>query len=457
MSARKIAALAAILAALSSCGGRPPLLEGERLDPRSVSGADAQVPLDATAAPAGSPVAAERTTDTAGARSVPVGLPAATLNADWTHRGGNDRHWTPNAALGTSLTRIWAVDAGAGNSRRARIATEPVVGGGVVYALDAAATLSATTISGGTAWRTSLVPPGERGAEASGGGLALGSGRVFATTGYGELVAVDVASGAIAWRQRFDAAVGGAPTVSEGTVYVVARDGSAWAVRASDGKVVWQVDGIPSRAGVIGASAPAIAGARVIFPFGNGQLLAVERATGVPVWQSFVAGKRLGRAIASVSDITGDPVIVNGVIYAGTSSGRVAAFDAETGTTLWAADEGAGGPVAVAGGALWLVNDENQLVRLNAGTGEVVWRIDLPFFTKDKVRKRNAIFAQFGPLMAGNLLRVASTDGYLRSFDPASGRVIAATEVPGGAASAPVVAGGTLFLMSANGQLQAFR
>jgi len=52
---------------------------------------------------------------------------------------------------------------------------------------------------------------------------------------------------------------------------------------------------------------------------------------------------------------------------------------------------------------------------------------------------------------------VASSDGLIRQFDPASGALIGTIALPGGAASAPVVAGQTLYVISKTGQLHAFR
>ena len=52
---------------------------------------------------------------------------------------------------------------------------------------------------------------------------------------------------------------------------------------------------------------------------------------------------------------------------------------------------------------------------------------------------------------------VASNDGMLRSFDPVNGALAGSVEIPGGATTAPVVAGGTLYLVSRKGQLHAFR
>ena len=73
------------------------------------------------------------------------------------------------------------------------------------------------------------------------------------------------------------------------------------------------------------------------------------------------------------------------------------------------------------------------------------------------MKKQDRIYAQYGPVLAGGRLFVSSSDGILRSFDPASGNLVGHAEIPGGAASAPVVAGGTLYVTGRDGNLHAFR
>jgi len=455
----KTAAICVLALWAAACTERELPLEGQRLDVRAPVGEDAEggeAPLDGTAPVAEAPVAPDPVL-VAGTRNVPVSLPGAVANADWTQAGGGPAHRAGNLALGPSLTRVWTADAGAGDSRRARIAADPVVAAGRVYTVDSQGRVTATATSGATVWQTDVTPATERPGENTGNGLAYGDGRLFVTTGFGELVALDAATGRIAWRQGFNTAVGGAPAYADGTVYVVARDASGVAVRAEDGKIQWVLPGTPSDGGVPGAAAPAVADGRVFMPYAGGELIAVNAADGAPQWAAYVAGKRLGRAFAQVSDLTGDPVVAGGTVLAGSSAGRLVAFDAETGTRYWAADEGASDGMVVAGDAVWFVSDENQLVRLDAATGDVVWRIDMPYFEKQKDKKREAIFVQYGPVLAGGRLITASSDGVLRAFDPASGALLAASEIPGGAASSPVVAGQTLYVMSRNGQLHAFR
>ncbi|MFZ1663554.1 MAG: PQQ-binding-like beta-propeller repeat protein [Paracoccaceae bacterium] len=438
------AGVLALTALLLACNNGEVMLQGDRVTPRAAAEGGTVVGADDAAALS------------TGATPVAIALPGQT-SIEWTHRAGNVAHAPGNAAFSGAMTRVWTANIGRGDSRKNRITADPVVAGGRIFTLDSEATVTATGTNGGTLWQADLTPLADRDGDASGGGLAYGEGLVFATTGFGELIALNPGNGAVVWRQKFDVAVGGAPTVAGGKVFVVARDGSASAVGAKDGKIAWQIPGAPAKAGVAGASAPAISGDMVLLPYSSGQIQAVNMADGTPVWTGYVAGERLGRAFASYSDLTGDPVVVGGTIYAGTSAGRLAALDAATGTLNWSALDGAMSPVVVAGGSLFLATDEDQLMRYNAATGEVIWRVDMPFFTKTKDKKRRNIYAYFGPVLAGGRLIAASSDGVLQSFDPASGKLIGQVDLPGGAASAPVVSGGTLYVVSQSGQLHAFR
>lgn len=421
--------------ALAACE-KEVILQGERLEPRDVLAPAAEAPA---------------------ALSTALSLPGAQANAEWTHRAGSASHLLTNPAIGAGTTRIWSANIGASSERKHRITADPVIAGGRVFTLDSRSDVSATSTAGAALWRTDLTPPGESADSASGGGLAAAGGKLYVTTGFGELIALDQASGKVLWRQKFDAAVGGAPTVSGEIVYVVARDASAWAIRTTDGKVLWQLPGTPSGSGMTGVSAPAVNDRMVVFPFPSGEMIGALKNGGLTLWQSKVAGARPGRAYSRVIDLTGDPVIAGDVVYAGSSAGKVTALDVNSGERLWTATEGAVSPVQVAGGALFLVSDENRLVRLDAATGEVVWGVELPYFTKDKVKKQQSIHVHYGPLLAGGKLFLASSDGLLRVYDPVSGNLIGQAEIPGGAATDPVVAGGTLYVVGRNGQLHAFR
>ncbi|WP_420863807.1 PQQ-binding-like beta-propeller repeat protein [Algirhabdus cladophorae] len=432
------------LVVLAACGRQEVILEGERFDLR------AELPTaDAT----------ELATDEAEvtAPDTALTLPAAIALSEWTHRNGNAQHASPHLAFSAAPAAAFSVKIGDGNSRKHRITADPVVADGRVFTLDSNALVSAHTTSGAPVWSRDLTPASDKSDDGSGGGLAIDGGVLYVTTAFGELQALDAATGRVAWVQRLDAPATGAPTVVDGLVYVISADSVAWAIDAADGRVKWQVPGTPSISNIVGGSGPAVNDDLAIFAFGSGEVMATFRQGGVRRWTTNVLGERRGRAYAAFSDITGEPVISGRDVYAANQSGRVVKLSVDTGDRIWTATEGAYSPVWPVDNALFLVSEQGELVRLDSATGERVWGTALPYFTKDNPRRRKAVFSHYGPVLAGGRLWVASNDGLIRSFDPVTGQGTGSLEINGGASSNPVVVGGTMYVVSAKGQLHAFR
>ncbi|MFV2052307.1 PQQ-binding-like beta-propeller repeat protein [Aliiroseovarius sp. YM-037] len=438
----------AAIAVLASCGEREVILPGERLDlrnPAVISGAD---PLDANA---------EAAEEGEVNRAVAINLPGQVNHGAWTHRYGNPTHRITHPALGANLTPVWSADIGAGDGRKHRITADPVISDNRVFAMDARSQVSAFSTQGARLWTADLTPGFDRNEDATGGGLAVSGNTLYATTGFGTLSAIDVATGGIRWTQRVDAPTTGAPTVVGDLVYVVSRDGRAWAVDIEEGRVQWELPGVPSESVMVGGAGPAVTDKIAIFPFGSGDMVASFPRGGVRLWAASLAGQRRGRAYAAVTDVTGDPVVDGDVVYAGSSSGRLAALNTRSGDRIWTATEGALSPVWPAGGSVFLVSDQAELLRLDAETGERIWGVDLPYFEKERLRRRKGVFAHYGPILAGGRLIVASSDGQIRSYSPTDGSLLSSVAISGGATTNPAVVNGTLYIVSSNGKLHAFR
>ena len=390
-------------------------------------------------------------------RSVPIRLSAQRVNSEWAQGFGTPAYRTVHPALSSAPQLIWSAQIGLGDSKRQRITAEPIVAAGRVYTLDANALVTATNLSGQTLWSADIKPTFDQEGDATGGGIAFHKGRLYVSIGYGDLVAMDAATGAVIWRQRLEATGSGQPTVVDGLVYLVAGDETGWALNTSDGTIAWQISATPSVANVLGAPAPAVSGKLAVFAFGSGDIIATFRKGGARRWFGSVAGQRVGRSLARISDATGAPVIVGNRVYVGNHSGRMVALDMEVGDEIWSTPLGALGAIWPAGGSLFAVTDTQELVRLDARNGEVIWSVDLPGFVKDRRLGRDELFAHYGPVVAGGRVIVVSNDGLMRSYAPDSGALVAQTEIPGGATTSPAVAGRTLYVVNRLGQLLAYR
>jgi outer membrane protein assembly factor BamB len=424
------------LALLVACSDNEVILQGQRYDIRDGFAGAPKVEVN---------------------QALPIRLAPATLNTEWTHRGGGPAHRISHPSVGEALTLQFAVSIGEGNDKGARITADPVVSGGVIYTVDACARVTAVSVTGETLWTRDLAPRTDNASSASGGSLAISGGRLFVGTGYGRLTALDATTGSKLWSQDLDAPGTAAPTVAGKLVYIVARDSRAWALDVETGRIAWTADGTAPTSSFGGGSGPAVGNELAVFPFPSGEVVAAFPRGGLTRWSTVITGQRLGHVAASVSDISADPVIDGNRVYVGNVSGRTVALDLATGERLWTLNDGATGPVVPAGGSIFFLNDLNQLIRADAGSGAVIWRVDLPRFVSDQPKRQRDIHALYGPILAGGRLIVASSDETLREFDPVSGALLRTSDLPGGATSNPIVAGGVLYIVSMKGQLLAFR
>ena len=392
------------------------------------------------------------------AENVPdLRLPKPQPMPAWTHQGGNAQHIAAHAELPAELTLRWSRRIGVGDGKSHQISAAPVAQDGQLYTVDSQSMVTALDEAGTILWQRELGKSSDALKDASGSGLALRKNQLFVTTGFGTVVALDTATGAHLWTQDLASYGGASPTVYEDLLYIAARDGGAWAIETSNGRIKWQVAGPTVAASHTGGPGPAVSDKYAVFPFGSGDVLASFRKGGLRSWSSGLSGARLGLASTQVRDLTGQPVIEGASVYLASSVGRMAAVDLNTGLRIWTAKQGSQGHLLIAGNAVFAVSDASNLIRLSKEDGGLIWSTPLPKFTRKSVKSRAKIHAHYGPILAGGRLILASSDGLIRQFNPADGTLISTVDLPGGAASAPIVVNGTLYVLNTKGDLLAFR
>ena len=62
-----------------------------------------------------------------------------------------------------------------------------------------------------------------------------------------------------------------------------------------------------------------------------------------------------------------------------------------------------------------------------------------------------------GPIIAGDRLVIVSSDGYIRFYDPKTGQQRNKLKTKAGATANPIVVNETLYLITQDGKLRAFR
>jgi outer membrane protein assembly factor BamB len=384
-----------------------------------------------------------------------VELPAAVGNVAWPQAGGNPAHFMGHLAAGQRLGEAWSANIGAGGGYRRKIMAQPVVADGIVYVMDSNAVVSAFEVAGGRrVWRFDTRRD-EDDSSNVGGGLAIDQGTVYAVNGLAELVALDAAKGTVRWRSNFGAPTRSAPTVVEGRLFVTTIQDRMLALATDDGRQLWSYQAANPATSLLGRPAPAYTDGLVIGGFGSGELATLHAESGTPVWTDTLTTSVGNRGLVDVSAVRGLPVVGDGRVYAISVGGLAAAIDLPSGRRLWEREVAGEDSPWAAGSWLFIVSLEQKMAALNRDDGRVAWVTDLPRW-KDAEKQKDPII-WFGPLLAGDRLVVAGTNNQALAVSPYTGKILGQQDLSGAASLGPIVAGGTVFVVTDDGRLLALR
>ena len=164
----------------------------------------------------------------------PVILPPVTDNPNWLQYAGATDHVGANYAGG--LTKLWTVNVGRGGNYRARFTAQPLIAGGRVFTMDTDGVVAAFDLATGhPVWR-SVTKPKKLHNSNIGGGIAIDGDHLYAVTGRGQLLALNLSNGTQAWHADLHSPARSAPLVSNGEITVVTVDQQLQAFSQADGK-----------------------------------------------------------------------------------------------------------------------------------------------------------------------------------------------------------------------------
>ena len=271
---------------------------------------------------------------------------------------------------------------------------------------------------------------------------ALSGGALYVTDDNGQVYKLEAATGHELWTRKLDGAIRSAPVLSGGMVYFGSGNSHCYALSADTGQVVWDV----ATNGAVTTS-PTITGGLIVFTSSDNNVYSLSARTGHKAWSI---------------PFDADPSILP-VVYDG------AALYVTAGDTIYGLDPGNGArrftrtlptnilqPPTISRDAVYVITQTNVLYALTSA-GRSRWHVTL-----------NGA-ASAPPLLAGNLLLIATQSGILSGYDISDGKhvwqyVMQATATDSqpksanaNVAAAPILAGGTLYVVSDDGSLSAFR
>ncbi len=261
---------------------------------------------------------------------------------------------------------------------------------------------------------------------------AVEGGRVFVGSYDGKFYALDASNGALVWKvategeRRFEArglhgfqprrqtyadpfdVYLSSPVVADGTVFFGSGDGHVYALSAADGQRRWAFD-----AGEVVHASPAVVDGVVYVGSWNSRFFALDARSGAERWR-FQAGT--DDLIHNQVGFQSSPAVVDGTVYVGCRDANLYALDAATGREKWRyPTQGSWvvtSPAVTAGRVVFATSDSSLVTALDAATGQQQWQHST----------RAYVFAS--PAVAGDVVLVGALNGILEARSLASGALL---------------------------------
>ena len=213
-----------------------------------------------------------------------------------------------------------------------------------------------------------------------------------------------------AWSINTHALIEFPPAVANGVAYVVNKYGNARAVRLRDRKTLWErvverrLSGPPTD-----VTAPVYHRGRVYLAYLDGDLVAVDAATGKQDWK-----RNLHAHLES------SPLAVGGTLYLGNDKTDLVALRASDGALRWRLNT----PGAIKAspsyhdGRVYVADYQAAMFCVDAGSGELLWRTNT-----SKVPPFGDGGFYSSPAVAFGRVYAARDDGTVYAFDEKTGKV----------------------------------
>lgn len=390
--------------------------------------------------------------------SVAVVLPPPAINADWAQSGGNASKSMGHPALAATRTQIWEANV-AGGTNKQRLASAPVIADNRLFVVDTDAVVTAFAAdTGAKLWSVSIGSTGKDYQNSLfGGGAGVDGNIVYATSGAGDVAALNVADGSLIWKTKPAGLLRGAPTIAYGGVYVVTQDNQLLALNAADGAVLWQATASLEPGSVFGAASPAAGQSTIVAGYSSGEVQAYRYENGRDLWEDALARTSMALSVSTLTDVDADPVIDRGRVFALGQGGRMASYELVTGQRIWEISIAGISTPYVVGEWVYAMTDDGKLLCVARGTGKVRWLQQLARYRVETEKKKKDPIRWTGPILAGGRLIAVNSEGQLVEFSPTDGSILATTDFKTPLSQPPVVANNILYILADDGRLTAWR
>ena len=283
----------------------------------------------------------------------------------------------------------------------------PALDASAVYAANAEGEISKLDPANGRQiWQVNVGEP-------ISGGVGVGAGIVLVGSSKGNVFAYDVA-GKLLWKAKISSEILSVPRYFDGIVLARSGDNRIYGLDATDGSRKWVYERINPALTLRSSVGMLVDSGAVYAGFAGGKLVAIRADNGKLIWEATVAQPRGVTEIERIADITSLPVVDGPLVYAVAYQGKIAAVDRRSGKVVWNRDISSYSGMSAEDAKIFVSHTLGAVYSLDYETGKTFWR-------QGALANRRLT----APLPMGNVIAVGDLEGYLHFLTREEGKFAA--------------------------------
>lgn len=257
----------------------------------------------------------------------------------------------------------------------------------------------------------------------------------------GILYSVSTQKGEADWKSPLGGEIAAAPLVTEQTVYAVTAAGELVAADRATGAQKWRTPRrtVSAPFTVRGASSPVMVDGRIAVGYPDGVVASHDPANGNTLWQP-----NLASPAAVLQDVDTTPVRIGELLIVATVDGTTAAISARDGRVVWQVKTGTPNEIASDGGTIYMAAS-GKVTAFDARSGSTIWQTAIPDSETS------------GPAIVGDKLFLISSIDQVYIVDRRDGTFMGKRHMGTGSYGQPVSEGNRVYLVTNAGNVVALK
>ncbi|MEH6585494.1 MAG: outer membrane protein assembly factor BamB [Halioglobus sp.] len=337
------------------------------------------------------------------------------------------------------IKKLWSVGVGNGQGK-GLYRLQPVMSGNMLYAASAEGEVKAIDrLNGKTLWKADLDTK-------LSGGVGHYDDALFVGSSDGSVLKLSASTGELLWSTRLQGEVLAPPQGNGKVVIAQTYDGKLQGLDADSGEKLWTYDSDVPVLTIRGTSTPILNGNTAYAGFASGRVVAFDAETGGVKWEVRVAISQGRSEIERIVDVDGQMALIGNELYAASYQGRVVAIDVATGRKVWQKDVSSFSGVSQGFGNVY-VTDEDGTISAYLRNGQGLRWEQTALGYRELSR----------PTPVSSYVAVVDLDGYLHLVSQVDGEFVGRVNAGGNGARADMIADGNLLYVFTNkGKLIAY-